>query len=141
MIPDAEARIGPMQSAEHDPRVTRTGADARNCDGRAAPALEHLPRRHELCGAASAAARRDRSNGGGRIGRLEEFPGFAVRCAVRPGLTGVAQIYAPRDVVRRHKFRYDRFYIRRQSFWLDVRLILLSFWITFPAMGGRGRKF
>jgi len=33
-------------------------------------------------------------------------------------------------VLRRHKFRYDRLYIRRQSFGLDVRLILLSFWIT-----------
>ena len=27
---------------------------------------------------------------------------------MRPGLTGVAQIYAPRDVARRHKFRYDQ---------------------------------
>jgi lipopolysaccharide/colanic/teichoic acid biosynthesis glycosyltransferase len=50
---------------------------------------------------------------------------------VRPGLTGVAQIYAPRDIARRNKFRYDRIYIRRRSFLLDVRLILLSFWITF----------
>ena len=50
---------------------------------------------------------------------------------MRPGLTGIAQIFAPRDVPRRHKFRYDLLYIRRQSFWLDLRLILLSFWITF----------
>jgi lipopolysaccharide/colanic/teichoic acid biosynthesis glycosyltransferase len=50
---------------------------------------------------------------------------------VRPGLTGIAQIYAPRDVPRRHKFKYDRVYVARQSFWLDVRLIATSFWITF----------
>jgi lipopolysaccharide/colanic/teichoic acid biosynthesis glycosyltransferase len=43
----------------------------------------------------------------------------------------VAQIYAPRDIARRHKFRYDRLYISRQSFWLDIRLIAVSFWITF----------
>ena len=43
----------------------------------------------------------------------------------------VAQIYAPRDVPRRHKFRYDRLYASKQGFWLDVRLILASFWITF----------
>ncbi len=43
---------------------------------------------------------------------------------MRPGLTGIAQIYAPRDVTRRHKFKYDRIYVRRQSFGLDVRLIL-----------------
>ena len=81
-------------------------------------------------------------NGRGSIERLEDVPGFAVRCAVVPGLTGVAQIYAPRDVTRRHKFRYDRLYIRRQSFWLDVRLILLSFWITFRGTWeARDRKF
>jgi lipopolysaccharide/colanic/teichoic acid biosynthesis glycosyltransferase len=70
-------------------------------------------------------------NGRGDVEKLEDVPGFADRCTVRPGLTGVAQIYAPRDVVRRQKFRYDRFYIRRQSFWFDLRLIMLSFWITF----------
>jgi lipopolysaccharide/colanic/teichoic acid biosynthesis glycosyltransferase len=46
-------------------------------------------------------------------------------------LTGVAQIFAPRDVPRRWKFRYDKVYVRNQSFALDVRLILLSFWVTF----------
>jgi lipopolysaccharide/colanic/teichoic acid biosynthesis glycosyltransferase len=61
---------------------------------------------------------------------------------VVPGLTGVAQIYAPRDVARRHKFRYDTIYIRRRSFWLDVRLILLSFWITIRGTWeARERKF
>jgi lipopolysaccharide/colanic/teichoic acid biosynthesis glycosyltransferase len=60
---------------------------------------------------------------------------------VRPGLTGVAQIYAPRDVIRRKKFRYDRLYIRRQSIWFDLRLIVLSFWITFLGRWeARGRK-
>ena len=61
----------------------------------------------------------------------EKIPGFHERLQVRPGLTGVAQIFAPRDVPRRNKFRYDLLYIRRQSFPLDLRLILLSFWITF----------
>ena len=60
----------------------------------------------------------------------------------QPRLTGVAQIFAPRDIVRRNKFRYDKLYIRRRSFSLDVKLILLSFWITFRgAWETRGRKF
>jgi lipopolysaccharide/colanic/teichoic acid biosynthesis glycosyltransferase len=62
---------------------------------------------------------------------LEAIPGYEMRHRVRPGLTGVAQVFAPRDIPRRHKFRYDLLYIRRQSFLLDLRLILLSFWITF----------
>ncbi len=70
------------------------------------------------------------------------FPGYAARIAVRPGLTGIAQIYAPRDVPRRQKFRYDRLYVQRQSMWLDLRLILLSFWISFHGTWeSRGRKY
>jgi lipopolysaccharide/colanic/teichoic acid biosynthesis glycosyltransferase len=45
-------------------------------------------------------------------------------------LTGLAQIYLRRDVTRRQKFRYDLLYVRRRSLMLDVRLILLSFWIS-----------
>jgi lipopolysaccharide/colanic/teichoic acid biosynthesis glycosyltransferase len=29
------------------------------------------------------------------------------------------------------KFRTDLLYVRRVSFWLDIRLVLLSFWISF----------
>ena len=61
---------------------------------------------------------------------LQAIPGFAQRCTVPPGLTGIAQIYAPRDVSRRQKFRLDLLYIRRRSLILDLKLILLSFWIT-----------
>jgi len=56
-------------------------------------------------------------------------------------LTGIAQIFADRDIPRRHKFRYDLFYVRRHNFWLDLRLILLSFYITFRGRWEvRGRK-
>jgi lipopolysaccharide/colanic/teichoic acid biosynthesis glycosyltransferase len=58
-------------------------------------------------------------------------PGFATRLQVRPGLTGLATIYLPKDASSRLKFRTDLLYVRRISFWLDVRLILLSFWISF----------
>ncbi len=72
----------------------------------------------------------------------EAIPGFDFRCKVTPGLTGVAQIYAPRDVPRRHKFKYDLIYINNQSFWLDLKLIALSFWITFRGKWeSRAKKF
>jgi lipopolysaccharide/colanic/teichoic acid biosynthesis glycosyltransferase len=79
--------------------------------------------------------------GDGRHVALEDVAGFDERCRVRPGLTGVAQIYAPRDIPRRNKFRYDKVYIRVQSFGLDVRLILLSFWITFRGTWEVRNKF
>jgi lipopolysaccharide/colanic/teichoic acid biosynthesis glycosyltransferase len=71
------------------------------------------------------------TTGNGQHVVMEAIPGYIERHSVRPGLTGIAQIYAPRDVPRRYKFKYDLIYIENQSFGLDVRLILLSFWITF----------
>ena len=141
MIVNAEARTGPVQSGENDPRVTRIGRVLR------ATAMDELPQLWNIFrGDMSFVGPRALRPGeievyGNVVEKLEDVPGFTDRCAVRPGLTGVAQIYAPRDVVRRQKFRYDRFYIRRQSFWFDVRLILLSFWITFRGRWeARGRK-
>jgi len=79
---------------------------------------------------------------GGRLERLEDVPGFEYRIRVRPGLTGLAQVYAPRDVPRRQKFKYDRLYVERQSWRLDIRLILLSFWISvLGTWEVRGRKY
>ena len=66
----------------------------------------------------------------GRLVRLEDIPGYHERHAVRPGLTGLTQIFASRYVSRTSKFRLDRLYIKRAGFWLDIRLIFISFWIT-----------
>lgn len=132
MIPNAEGAVGPVQSGEGDPRVTRVGKWLR------ATALDELPQLWNiLVGDMSFVGPRALRPGeievlgSGRLERLEDVPGFAARCTVRPGLTGVAQIFAPRDIPRRGKFRYDRLYLRRKNFWLDMRLIALSFWITF----------
>jgi lipopolysaccharide/colanic/teichoic acid biosynthesis glycosyltransferase len=143
MIQNAEAGVGALQASHGDPRITRVGRWLR------ASALDELPQlwnimRGDMSFVGPRALRPGEIevNGHGAPEAIEDVPGFAERCRVRPGLTGVAQIYAPRDVPRRHKFKYDRLYIRRQSFELDLRLILLSFWITFRgAWEVRGRKF
>jgi lipopolysaccharide/colanic/teichoic acid biosynthesis glycosyltransferase len=143
MVPDAEARVGALQASANDPRVTRVGRWLR------ATAMDELPQlvsiaRGDMSFVGPRALRPGEievQGNGGHVA-LEDVPGFDVRCQVQPGLTGVAQIYAPRDIPRRHKFQYDKLYIRKQSFWLDVRLILLSFWITFRGTWeARGRKF
>jgi lipopolysaccharide/colanic/teichoic acid biosynthesis glycosyltransferase len=68
--------------------------------------------------------------GDGQLVPLDQIPGYAARHRVRPGLTGLTQVYASRDISRTSKFRLDQVYLRRAGFWLDVRLILLSFWIS-----------
>jgi lipopolysaccharide/colanic/teichoic acid biosynthesis glycosyltransferase len=140
---DAEASSGAVQAVENDPRVTRVGRLMR------ATAMDELPQlwnifRGDMSFVGPRALRPGEIEAGsnGRFVRLEEVPGFASRVTVRPGLTGIAQIYAPRDVPRRQKFRYDRLYVRRRSWWLDARLILLSFWISVQGTWEvRGRKF
>ena len=142
MRQDAEAATGPLQARHGDTRITRAGRVMR------ATAMDELPQLWNIL-------RGDMSFVGPRALRpgeieiegnepvaLEAVPGYLQRIAVRPGLTGIAQVYAARDVARRHKFRYDALYIRRQSLWLDVRLILLSFWISFRGTWeSRGRKY
>ena len=143
MIPDAEARTGAIQATAHDPRVTRVGRLLR------ATAMDELPQLWNIfvgdmsfTGPRALRPGEIEVVGSGHVELLEDVPGFTVRASVRPGLTGVAQIYAARDITRRHKFKYDLLYVRRQSFWLDLRLIGLSFWITFRgSWEARGKKF
>ena len=143
MIVDAEKDTGPMPAGEDDPRVTRVGRVLR------ATAMDELPQlwnifRGDMSFVGPRALRPEEIDvdTAGRPVPLQAISGFADRSAVPPGLTGIAQIYARRDVSRRQKFRFDRLYVRRQSLLLDLRLILLSFWIT--ARGtweARERKF
>lgn len=142
MVPDAEARTGAVQATEHDPRVTRVGRLLR------ATAMDELPQLWNIFrGDMSFTGPRALRPGeievlGQREELLENVPGFTRRASVRPGLTGVAQIYAARDIARRNKFRYDLLYVKQQSFGLDLRLIALSFWITFRGTWeSRGKKF
>ena len=127
---DAEQR-GAHQAVANDPRVTRLGRWMR------ATAMDELPQLWNiLVGDMSVVGPRAlrpgevEARGAGAFERLEDVPGFAVRSSVRPGLTGIAQIYAGRNLPRRQKFRYDRLYVCRQSLALDVRLVILSFWIS-----------
>jgi lipopolysaccharide/colanic/teichoic acid biosynthesis glycosyltransferase len=142
MKPDAEAGLGAVQAADDDARVTRVGRLLR------ATAMDELPQLWniflgDMSFVGPRALRPGEIEGGGtECVALEAVPGYATRITVRPGLTGIAQIYAARDVPRRMKFRYDSIYIKRQSLWLDLRLILLSFWISFHGTWeARGRKY
>lgn len=130
MVVDAE-RDGAHQAVAGDARVTRVGRVLR------ATAMDELPQLwHILQGDMSVVGPRALrpgeidAVGDGRHIRLEDVPGFEVRSLVRPGLTGIAQLYASRNLPRRQKFRYDRLYIRRQSLWVDLGLILQSLWVT-----------
>jgi lipopolysaccharide/colanic/teichoic acid biosynthesis glycosyltransferase len=54
-----------------------------------------------------------------------DAPSFDGRFAVRPGITGLAQVVGGRDL--RHSARLDALYARRASVSLDARLVAASF--------------
>ncbi len=143
MVVNADEKFGRFQALENDPRITRVGKFLR------ATSLDEMPQilniwKGEMSWVGPRALPINEVQVKEENGSLpdEEIPGFDLRCRVRPGLTGMAQVYAPRDVPRRHKFRYDLIYIQNQSFLLDLKLIVLSLWITLRGKWeSRGRKF
>jgi len=143
MIQNANPIGVTLQASADDPRITRVGRLLR------ATAFDELPQllniwKGEMSFVGPRMLPINERQHREKSGEIEDekIPGFKERLMVRPGLTGIAQIYAPRDIPRQHKFKYDLLYIRRQSFGLDIRLILLSFWITFRgAWERKGSKF
>lgn len=53
-------------------------------------------------------------------------PEQARRHEVRPGITGWAQVNGRNAISWDDKFRLDVWYVDNQSFWLDIRILLLT---------------
>jgi len=47
---------------------------------------------------------------------------------VKPGITGLAQVMGRNAISWREKFEYDVYYVEHLSFWLDLKIILLTIW-------------
>lgn len=123
LVENADRIVRPWMSPDSQ-IVTRSGRILRRT------ALDEMPQLWNIL-------RGQMSFVGPRAMPVDEFelfkariPGLSERLSVRPGLTGVAQVYgrATRDI--RRKLRYDLLYVRRLSLGLDLKLILLSFWIS-----------
>ena len=125
MVPDSDEKWGVVPAVANDLRITKVGRILR------ATAMDELPQLWSIF-------RGDMSFVGPRPEWVElvkkyraEIPDFDLRHQVRPGLTGLAQVYGHSEMSRRHKLRYDLLYARRRSFCLDIRLVLISFVVTF----------
>jgi lipopolysaccharide/colanic/teichoic acid biosynthesis glycosyltransferase len=67
---------------------------------------------------------------------LERYtPEQARRHAVRPGITGWAQVHGRNALTWEEKFEYDVWYVERRSFWLDVRILALTVWTVLKREG------
>ncbi len=121
MIPDAEALTGAVFSSENDPRITRIGRFLRRSR------LDEVPQLWNIL-------RGEMSLIGPRPERPEfideltrEIPFYRARLAVRPGITGWAQVRLPYvNSLEGHviKLQYDLYYVRHQSLLLDTQIAL-----------------
>jgi lipopolysaccharide/colanic/teichoic acid biosynthesis glycosyltransferase len=120
MAHDCERDSGATWSKVGDPRITPVGRFLRRTH------LDELPQLWNVL-------RGDMSLIGPRPERpefvavlMDQLPHYRLRLAVRPGLTGLAQVQLPPDTdIRsvRRKLACDLYYVRNRRMWLDVRIL------------------
>lgn len=132
MVPDAEAIGGAQWSHRGDARVTRVGRVLR------ATRLDEFPQFWNiLLGEMSLVGPRPERPE--FIAALEaSVPFYRIRLAVRPGLTGWAQVkapYASSEADTLVKFQYDLYYLRHQSLYLDVLILVKTIGVVVGLRG------
>ena len=115
----------------HDPRVTRIGRILRTTSMDELPTLITILKGDMSFVGPKPLPFEIGSNEKLKYTDITKVPGYYNRSQVKPGLTGIAQVYASKSTNRRAKFHYDYLYIKNWSFILDIKLILLSFIIAF----------
>jgi len=121
---DAE-RHGPVFGTRDDPRATPLGAFLRRWN------IDELPQLWNVL-------RGDMSLVGPRPERavyVERFremvPLYMTRHKVRTGITGWAQVHGLRGGTSiSQRLRYDLYYIENWSLWLDIKILLMTFFVS-----------
>jgi sugar transferase (PEP-CTERM system associated) len=134
MRQDAEADTGATWASDDDPRITRVGAFLR------ASRLDEIPQLWCVL-------KGDMAFVGPRPERPEfvewlskEIPYYGVRHAVRPGITGWAQVqykYGNTLEDAREKLQYDLFYIKNASIGLDMLIMFQTIKIVLLGRGAQ----
>jgi exopolysaccharide biosynthesis polyprenyl glycosylphosphotransferase len=117
MVVDAERHTGPILAALNDPRVTRVGRYLR------ASHIDELPQLvNVLKGDMSLVGPRPERPHFVRIFR-GQLPGYEFRLAVKPGITGLAQICGRYSSTPELKLRFDLMYICNYSLLADMQIL------------------
>jgi sugar transferase (PEP-CTERM system associated) len=134
MRQDAEADTGATWATDDDPRITRVGHFLRTSR------LDEIPQLWCVL-------KGDMSFVGPRPERPEfvdmlakEIPFYAVRNAVRPGITGWAQVrykYGNTVADAKEKLQYDLYYIKNMSLGLDLLIIFQTVKIVLLGRGAQ----
>jgi len=134
MRQDAEADTGPTWAGDDDPRITRIGKFLRTSR------IDEIPQLWCVF-------KGDMAFVGPRPERPEfvewltkEIPYYGVRHAVRPGITGWAQVrykYGNTIEDAKQKLQYDLFYIKNASLGLDILIMFQTIKIVLLGRGAQ----
>ncbi|MEJ5199277.1 MAG: sugar transferase, partial [Anaerolineae bacterium] len=126
--PDLWAQWQRDQKLHDDPRITRVGRWLRRYS------LDELPQLINVL-------RGEMSLVGPRMFAAVELPRYGEHAAeilgVRPGITGLWQVSGRADLPHEERARLDLQYVRTRSFWLDLKLLLLTVPAVLRARGAR----
>ncbi len=129
---DAEKYTGPMLAQENDPRITKLGKFLRSVR------LDELPQiLNVLIG--------DMSIVGPRPERpffveqfIKETPEYAYRHNVKPGITGMAQVFGKYNTTPFDKLVYDLMYIEKCNILTDLAIIIQTVKVIFTKSATEG---
>lgn len=134
MADHAEKDTGAVWAQKNDPRVTRAGQFMRKTR------IDEIPQLYNVL-------KGDMSFVGPRPERMtfverlkESIPFYSTRHFVKPGVTGWAQVrypYGASDEDALEKLRYDLYYIKNYSIFLDFKIILDTIRVVSSGFGGR----
>jgi exopolysaccharide biosynthesis polyprenyl glycosylphosphotransferase len=134
MVEDAEKYSGPVLAEKNDKRITKVGQFIR------ATRLDELPQLFNVL-------KGDMSLVGPRPERehfikilSEQHKSYHYRNTVKPGLTGYAQIMGNYTTDVQDKLRFDLYYIRNYSLWLDIVIILRTIVVLMDRTKAEGRQ-
>ncbi|MGN7285215.1 sugar transferase [Shouchella rhizosphaerae] len=118
MVMDAEAKTGPTLAKSDDDRITKTGKFIRKTR------IDELPQLiNVLIGDMSLVGPRpERDFFAEKFQRENKW--FNYRHAVKPGITGYAQVMGKYTTNVDKKLKFDLHYIRNYSFWLDCIILM-----------------
>lgn len=130
MRTDAE-KFGAQWAEKNDPRITKVGKFIRNTR------IDEIPQLFNIL-------KGDMSIIGPRPERpsfTEEFnqeiPGFINRLAVKPGLTGWAQVNGGYEITPEEKLIEDIYYIKNRSILLDLKILFKTVKVVLTGDGAR----
>ncbi|GAI46839.1 unnamed protein product, partial [marine sediment metagenome] len=126
MLKDAEKMSGFTPATSDDPRVTKVGKILRTAR------LDELPQLFNILrGQMSLVGPRPENLH--RVYTQKALQG--IRLAVKPGLTGLAQVKNVYDLHPKHKIKYDYLYIQRRSLKLNIDILLKTIPAVFSKKG------